>query len=205
MTRERTLADLREPRPGGGVDPLFRLRIVCVDPGPVESAWCAMLAAPTQVVELHKVSNHELVALLRGGCRSDHPLIIEDIESFGMPVGREVFRTAQWAGRFVEAHEAAGGDHRLMPRSTVKLALCASRRAKDPHIRQAVIDRLGEPPTKARPNARLPHRPAGDEWSALAIGLAYQQLVTDGEDGKLERLETLDGNAAAAAAGKDSP
>lgn len=171
--------------------------LLCVDPGPVLSAWC--FVEDGVLLDFGKWPNEMLLEMARcgrgGSCMP--LLVIEDIESFGMPVGREVFRTAQWIGRFIEAREdgGEGGNHRLLPRSLVKLTMCGTRKARDANVRQAVIDRVGEPPTKARPNARLPRRPAADEWNALAIALTFQQLREEGREGELETLDSLDRGA----------
>ena len=77
-------------------------------------------------------------------------LAIEMIASYGMPVGREVFETCVWIGRFVESWRAPD-DVLLVYRRDVKLYLCGSPRAKDANIWQALKDKLGEVGTKAKP------------------------------------------------------
>jgi len=62
------------------------------------------------------------------------------IASYGMPVGREVFETCLWIGRFIECW---CGPYTLVYRREVKSFLCADSRAKDSNVRQAVIDRYG--------------------------------------------------------------
>lgn len=66
---------------------------------------------------------------------------IEMISSYGMAVGKEVFETCLWIGRFKEC--AYGLDVRLIFRKDVKMHLCGNVRAKDANIRQAIIDRYG--------------------------------------------------------------
>ncbi|MGM3268072.1 hypothetical protein ACS2UZ_27095, partial [Bacillus cereus group sp. BC255] len=69
---------------------------------------------------------------------------IEMIASYGMPVGKEVFETCVWIGRFSERCNLV---QNFMPtliyRKDVKIHLCGTTKAKDPHIRQRLIDLIG--------------------------------------------------------------
>jgi hypothetical protein len=108
---------------------------------------------------------------------------IEEIASYGMPVGREVFQTVFWAGRFAQAWSPA--PFVLLPRRAVKLALCGSSRATDATIRQALIDRYGPGREKAIGSKKAPGPLYGlkkDLWSALALGVTYQLQQTSQEE-----------------------
>lgn len=70
---------------------------------------------------------------------SGKELAIEMIASYGMPVGREVFETCLWIGRFVQAWHSPE-DVELIYRKDVKMHLCGTPRAKDQNVRQALID-----------------------------------------------------------------
>ena len=152
--------------------------ILAIDPGPDESAYCYV--ADSKPLEFAKVQNLELRHLLSGEqYSSKYPttvLIIEKVESFGMPVGESVFETVFWSGRFAEAW---GGEVHRVGRKDVKLHLCGNVRAKDSNIRQALLDRYprtggGKTPqigTKSQPGPL--YGMAGDCWSALAVGLTY--------------------------------
>jgi hypothetical protein len=76
-------------------------------------------------------------------------LAVEMIASYGMAVGRKIFDTCLWIGRFIEAWLAHGGAYRLIYRRQVKLHLCESVRANDSNIRAALIDRFGPGKDKA--------------------------------------------------------
>src|SRR5678809_428964 len=78
---------------------------------------------------------------------------IEMIASYGMAVGREVFETCLWIGRFVQA---ARGEHTLVYRRDVKMHLCGNNAARDSNIRQALIDRFGPGKDKAIGRKALP-------------------------------------------------
>ena len=93
-----------------------------------------------------------------------------------MAVGQEVFRTVHWAGRFTEAAESQRHTVEQLTRREVKLHLCGSMRAKDPNIRQVLLDRFGGDDargTKAHPGPL--YGIANDVWSALAIAVVYTE------------------------------
>ena len=74
------------------------------------------------------------------------------IASYGMPVGKEVFDTCVWIGRFIEAFDL---EYEYVYRKDEKMNLCHSMKAKDSNIRQALIDRFGEVGTKKKPRMVL--------------------------------------------------
>jgi hypothetical protein len=114
-------------------------------------------------------------------------LVIEKVESYGMVVGREVFDTVFWAGRFAEAWERGHGESwSMLPRRDVKLALCGSARAKDANIRQALIDRYGGPQCvkKGGPLAGI----KSHLWAALALAVTYQDALALSTDAKAQLL-----------------
>lgn len=74
---------------------------------------------------------------------TDQPvkLVIEEIQSYGMAVGKETFETVFWSGRFAQMFGFE--DVERMGRRTVKTHICGSARATDANIRAALIDRFG--------------------------------------------------------------
>jgi hypothetical protein len=56
-----------------------------------------------------------------------------------MPVGREVFETCVWIGRFIQVWHDPDAV-KLVYRKDVKLHLCGTTKAKDPNVRQALLD-----------------------------------------------------------------
>ncbi|HVK88312.1 MAG TPA: hypothetical protein VM513_29535 [Kofleriaceae bacterium] len=152
--------------------------ILAIDPGNEYSAYVALNGE--RVVARAKVSNETMLAAVQRanehggqlGVLGIEMLVIEMIASYGMPVGREVFETCVWIGRFIEAW---GGDHALIYRRDIKLHLCGSARAKDGNIRQALIDRWGGKEKaigkKASPGPL--YGVSADVWAALAVAVTY--------------------------------
>src|SRR5579872_18085 len=113
--------------------------ILAIDPGPTESAW--VLWDGTRLDVFAKEPNGTVLEKVRQFSGKTAACVIEQIASFGMTVGAEVFETVYWSGRFAEAY-GAGRAHRI-PRLAVKLHVCHDSRAKDGNIRQALIDQFG--------------------------------------------------------------
>lgn len=150
------------------------MRILAIDPGPEESATVLLNGAPTYP---QKGRNEDLLRSLYDYTHDNPVLAVEMIASYGMAVGREVFETCVWIGRFIEAW---GGTHRLVYRRDVKLFLCQSARATDSNIRAALIDRYGPGKLKAIGTKKAPgplYELKGDMWSALAVALTAEEQI----------------------------
>lgn len=155
------------------------MRVLAIDPGNEESAWCELLDG--KPVAWGKAANVGVLAYLKT-CSVRHPddrpqLAIEMIASYGMAVGREVFETCLWIGRFMEAWSQYGGSFKLVYRKDVKLHICESPRANDANIRAALIDRYGPGKDKAVGTKKAPgplFGIKGDEWAALAVALTAE-------------------------------
>lgn len=154
--------------------------ILAIDPGPTQSAWLTLNTATGGIRNAVMASNEDLLALIRtdiAPCTGPvRRVVIEKVEGFGMPVGAEVFETVFWTGRFAEAASPVRVDR--IGRKTVKLHLCGSMRAKDPNIRQALIDRYGGPDAVGRKATPGPlYGISGDLWSALAVAVTWSDEV----------------------------
>lgn len=144
---------------------------VGIDPGPREFAWVQWDGR--QVVRSGDCKNCDAVQLLSALADPGHSLAVEWIESFGMAVGREVFETVFSIGALA-TYAADVCRVRLIPRRDVKLHLCASPRAKDANIRQALIDRFGLVGTKKFPGPLFGI--ASHRWAALAVAVTAHDL-----------------------------
>lgn len=145
------------------------MSVFAIDPGTSDSAWVLF---DGRVVDHGIEPNVDLLARLRSMEMAHvEAVVIEQIESFGMAVGREVFETVFWTGRFFERSR---GKAQRMARKVVKLHLCQSLRAKDPHIRQALLDRFGGEAARGLKRAPGPlYGIRSHEWSALAIAVTW--------------------------------
>jgi hypothetical protein len=141
--------------------------ILAIDPGTTESGWVEYEAG--RVVVSGVSSNYELVTKLIG--HHAQKLAIEMIASYGMPVGKEVFETCVWIGRFIAAYGKPLSNMQsfFVYRKDVKLHLCGTSKAKDGNIRQALIDKLGPQGTKANPGPTYGVK--SHAWAALAVAV----------------------------------
>lgn len=117
--------------------------IVAVDPGNTETAIVVYYPGENTILFHGKLLNKDAVEKLREikRCFSGKlELAIEMIASYGMPVGRSVFDTCIWIGRFIEVWQT---EFRLIVRKDVKMHICNSVKATDANIRQALMDRYG--------------------------------------------------------------
>lgn len=123
--------------------------ILAIDPGTVQSGWCVL--RHSRVSSSGVTPNTEMLGAIQAysdaGCET---LAIEMVASYGMPVGREVFETVRWIGRFQQAWRDPEAV-RLIYRRDMKLHLCGSMKAKDANVWQALLDKLGPVGTKVAP------------------------------------------------------
>lgn len=158
--------------------------ILAVDPGTLESGYCALLGG--KVVAAGVIGNAELLPYLqRADFRlGEYTLSLEMVASYGMPVGREVFETVRWIGRFQQAwHDPEAV--RLVYRQDVKLHLCHSSKAKDSNVRQAVLDRFDPTGGGKTPQVGTKKKPgplygvSSHAISALAVAIYSLEVVNE--------------------------
>ena len=150
--------------------------LLAIDPGTTESGYAVF--EDGRVLASGVFDNRTMRACLMGyepiSPKPIDRIAVEMIASYGMPVGREVFETCVWIGRFIEAW---CGPHELVYRQQVKLHLCKSPRAKDANIRQALIDRLGPAGTKAKPGPTYGVK--SHAWAALAVAVTAADAMRE--------------------------
>ena len=149
------------------------MKILAIDPGTVQSGW--VLFDGQRVLDCGVLKNKEMLDKVFLFYK-DIPLAIEMIASYGMPVGREVFETCVWIGRFMQA-TSYPDMVKLVYRKDVKLHLCGTPKAKDANIRQAVIDMFPKTGGGAVPQIGTKAKPgplygvSTHVWPALAVAI----------------------------------
>lgn len=167
---------------GGNVTPF----VYAIDPGPVKSAfvvWDGSRVIESGWTENGFVRQHmqDFICIGIYHEREDNApprrVAIEAIASYGMAVGAEVFQTCFEIGRFQEAASRHTGDEniRLVFRKDVKMHLCQSMKAKDPNIRQALLDRFGPVGTKKTPGPLFGVK--SHIWAALAVAVTASETT----------------------------
>lgn len=109
---------------------------------------------------------------------------IEMIASYGMAVGKTVFETCVWIGRYCEMLQDVvprNSGIKKVYRREVKLEICKSPRANDSNIRQAILDMYppdggGKTPqvgTKSKPGPLFGI--SKDMWASLGVAITAQR------------------------------
>jgi hypothetical protein len=159
--------------------------IYAIDPGPTKSAF--VVWDGSRVIESGWTGNEFIRQSMqgfldagahwenKGGNYPKRRVAIEAIASYGMAVGAEVFQTCVEIGRFYETSARHTGEEniQLVFRKDVKIHLCQSMRAKDPNIRQALLDRFGAVGTKKAPGPLYGVK--SHIWSALAVAVTASE------------------------------
>jgi hypothetical protein len=145
--------------------------LLSIDPGTDKSGWV--------ILEDGRVSSSDVspnTGVLELVSRWKEGLAIEMIAGMGMAVGQTTFDTCVWIGRFQQAYFQPDAVQ-FVYRRDVKLHLCGNSNAKDPNIRQALLDMFprtggGKTPqvgTKTMPGPL--YGVSSHAWSALAVAV----------------------------------
>ena len=156
------------------------MMIFAVDPGNTESAYALIEMPYFQLWDFGKVENERLLESIPFHAGQADKFAIEMVASYGMPVGKDVFETCVWIGRFIQAAEK---EHHFVYRKDEKMCLCFDSRAKDRHIRQALIDQYAKFDYKSgkgtKKNPDTFYGVSKDVWQAIAVGVTYYKRKDD--------------------------
>lgn len=151
--------------------------ILAIDPGNIESAY-VVLDDNLKPVEFAKIRNELLLGFLYGDrflAYKVDKFAIEMIASYGMAVGKEVFETCVWIGRFFEVIRMDYDNEPVyIYRKDEKMNLCGTMKAKDSNIIQVLKDRFGDKGTKKEPGWFYGF--SKDVWQAYAVGITYYDM-----------------------------
>lgn len=174
------------------------MSVIAIDPGPERSAWLVwdgkrpveLCQYDTLIVKGKKTDVPPLNSnVLRDLCDTSWirclgkpaslprgtELAIESISAMGQRAGSEVFETAYWVGRFVQAW--APRPFTRITRREVKMFLTGTMRSKDADVRHAIISRFGgkEKAVGLIKNPGPLYGVVTHLWSALAVALTWEE------------------------------
>lgn len=157
--------------------------ILAIDPGNIESGVVLIQEGTLRPIQARKMKNEELLREIKDWKFNlvTNYVAIEMVACYGMPVGKEVFETCVWIGRFQEAIETMlRKDVKFIYRKDEKMNLCNSMKAKDSNIVQALIDRFA-PNTSNKGKGTKKEQGwfygfKKDIWQAYAVGVTYYDM-----------------------------
>ena len=167
--------------------------ILAIDPGNMESGYAVIEMPIFEIRECGKIENKELLKRITelsitGDIYDFDALAIEMVASYGMAVGKDVFETCVWSGRFIERwYSLFDAPYYYIYRKDEKMTLCHSMKANDSNIRRALIDRYAKHDLKngkgTKKNPDVFYGVSKDMWSAIAVGVTwYEQRENNGRD-----------------------
>lgn len=166
--------------------------ILAIDPGNIETGYVFCELPSLKPVRFDKVKNYELLDIIsdifsgynNAGCCVY--CAIEKIAPYGMVVGREVFDTCIWIGRFTEKIYCVADDDNLISyifRKDEKMYICHDSKAKDTNIRRALIDRFAKHDLKnGKGTKKAPDWFYGfkaDVWAAYAVAVTWYEMRSE--------------------------
>lgn len=150
-------------------------KLLAIDPGNCLSAFVVLEGY--RPIRFAKAKNDAILRLLRDDWHAGDPVVLERVASFGMAVGRDVFETCEWVGRFAQTALDNGCAVHYVFRNEEKMNICHDSRAKDANIRRALIDRFaGHDLKNGKGTKRNPDFFYGfskDVWAAFAVGVTW--------------------------------
>lgn len=163
------------------------MRVLALDPGDTQTGYCFIDTDTLRPLRFGKEDDQNVLLLVQ--METYDLLVSERVASYGMAVGRNVFETCEWVGRYTQASHAPVA---YIYRKEVVLHICNSPRGNDATIRRALIDRFATHDrtngkgSKKRPDFFFGFR--ADMWAAYAAGLAYIETEMTGRaSGKVEK------------------
>jgi len=155
--------------------------ILAIDAGSTESGYAIITMPDFRVVTFGKEENNKLLEMISIPPYTD-AVALEMVASYGMAVGKDVFETCVWIGRFEQQLRNKGqANINYIYRKDEKMNLCGSMKAKDSNIRQALIDRYAKFDFKngkgLKKNPDTFYGVSKDVWQAIAVGVTYWDML----------------------------
>jgi len=166
------------------------MNVIGIDPGPERSAFA--LWDGEHFIDQGWPDNETLLSHIKGSRNPGH-MIVEKVVHYGKrPVGADVFETAYWTGRFIQAWLDRLTTQRTASRisfSETAIHHCRTTRVDSAVIRQALIDRFGPGDRKAIGLKAHPgplygmKGEGGHKYDAAAIALVAWDRAEAAKDG----------------------
>lgn len=166
------------------------MKIFAIDPGNTQSAYCVM-DDEYHLIEFAKLPNEEILKKIYEWVNDINMVVIERVASYGMAVGREVFETCEWIGRFTQKvmQYALSEEDNIVEyiyRKDEKVTICGSMKAKDANIRQALIDRFAKFDFKngkgTKSNPDYFYGVSKDCWAAIAVAVTKLDMMKEAQN-----------------------
>ncbi len=152
------------------------MRILAIDPGAKQSGYVLWDMDTLKALSMAHCPNEVIFRLIeKESSESIDIVAIEQIRGYGIVAGDDTFDTCEWIGRFDAIAGERGIGTRLIPRKDIKRHLCGNTTTNDKYIRQALIDRFGEPGTKKSPGPLFGI--SGHLWAALAVAVTCADML----------------------------
>lgn len=170
--------------------------ILGIDPGNKQSAFCLVETDGLRPLVFEKTDNSEFIekcvkAIIGFGDLADTQIVIENMESFGMSVGRSVLDTCIYIGELKMFFELSDMDVAFVFRHEEKMIICHSMKANDATIKQALIDRFAPDTSNhgkgTKANKGFFYGFSNDVWSSYAQAVTFHDREY-GNDLHLEEL-----------------
>jgi len=150
------------------------MHILGIDPGPVTSGYVhAEFSGERGRVVIHTshadLKNEDIAFILRTWVRDfrgPYRIAIESPMAIYSTVGQSTIETIKWTGEF---RSLARPHVTEVSPQEVRLAICGTAQAKDPGVRQALIDRYG-PRGTIKKKGQL-YAVTKHAWRALAVAV----------------------------------
>jgi hypothetical protein len=158
------------------------MKILAIDPGNIDSAY--VLWDGETILQFGKVKNEALLDLIKSPIWWYDEIAIEMIESYGMPVGKEVFDTCVWIGRYLQEGKNDNKWVSQIYRKDIKVHLCHSTKAKDSNVIQSLVDRFADTNEHGKygkgtiKNKGFFFGFGADVWQAFAVAVYYHDSLS---------------------------
>lgn len=162
------------------------MEILAIDPGTEKSAfvYCGISNGKVDyIVDAGIVDNDELLGMVKAENYSG--LVIEMIQSFGIPAGSSLFETCVWIGRFTQASIDKSHYNFVdyIYRSDEKMTICGTMKSNDSTIRKALIELYAKDTPNSgkgtKNNQGFFYGFHDDMWQAFAVAHTFSKRLDE--------------------------